>query len=59
VARWLNEVQASMDAVVNEFLTVDLVFVLHILVESRLNVLDNRSPARDVSEGGQLGEGGD
>ena len=50
VARWLNKVQAGMDAVVNDLLTVDLVFIFQILVKSRLNVLYNWSPTRGVSE---------
>jgi len=49
VTRWLNEVQTGMDAVVNDFLAVDLVLVFQVLVESRLNVLDNWSPTKGVS----------
>jgi hypothetical protein len=50
VTRWLNEVQACMDTIVNNFLTVDLVLVFQILVKSRLYILDNWSPAEEVSQ---------
>jgi len=56
VTRRLNKIQAGVDAVVNDFLTVDLVFVVQILVKSGLNVLNNWSPTRDVSEGKRRGE---
>ena len=39
-----------MDTIVDDFLTIDLVFVFQILVESRLDILDNWSPAKDVSQ---------
>lgn len=52
MARRLNEVQAGVDAVVDDFLTVDLVLVVQILVKSGLNILNNWSPTRDVSECG-------
>jgi hypothetical protein len=48
MTRWLNEVEAGMDAVVNDFLTVDLVLVFQVLVESRLDVLKNWSPAENA-----------
>ena len=46
----MNEVQAGVDAVVNDFLTVDLVLVVQILVKSGLNVFNNWSPTGGVSE---------
>jgi len=45
VAGWLDEVQAGMDAVVNDFSPVDAVFLLQIRVEPRFNVLDDGFPA--------------
>ena len=33
MTRWLNGVETGMDAVVNDFLTVDLVLILLMLVE--------------------------
>ena len=50
MTRRLNEVQTGMDTIVDDFLTVDLVLVFHILVESRFDILDNWSPAKDVSQ---------
>ena len=47
---WLNEVQAGMDTIVDDFLTVDLVLVFQILVESRLDVLNDWSPAGNVPQ---------
>ena len=47
----MNEVQAGVDAVVNDFLTVDLVLMVQILVKSGLNIFDNWSPTKDVSAG--------
>ena len=44
-----------MDTVVNDFLTVDLVLVFQKLVESRLNVLNDWSPAKDASESSREG----
>jgi hypothetical protein len=52
VTRRLNEVQTGVDTIVDNFLTVDLVLIFQILVESRLNVLDDRSPTEDVSGNG-------
>ena len=46
----LNEVQAGVDTVVNNFLAVDLVLVFQELVESRLDVLNDWSPAEEVSK---------
>lgn len=42
----LDEVQACMDAIVHDFLSVDAVFLFQIRVETGFNVLDNRFPAR-------------
>lgn len=50
MTRRLNEVQAGMDTVVNDLLAVDLVLVFQELVESRLNVLDDRPPTEGASE---------
>ena len=50
MTRRLNEVQAGVDAVVNDFLAVDLVLMVQILVESGLNVFNNWSPTGEVSE---------
>ena len=50
MTRRLNEVQTGVDTIVNDFLTVDLVLVLQILVESCLNVLNDWSPAEGMSE---------
>ena len=47
----MNEVQAGVDAVVNDFLTVDLVLVVQILVKSGLDILNDWSPTRGMSEG--------
>ena len=41
----LNEVQAGVDAVVNDLLPVDPVLLLEIGVETRLNVLHDGLPA--------------
>lgn len=48
MTRWLNEVDAGMDAVVNDFLMVDLVLVLQILAGSRLDVLKNWPPTENA-----------
>jgi hypothetical protein len=40
-----------MDTVVNDFLAVDHVLVFQILVETRLDVLNNWSPTKDMLEG--------
>ena len=57
MTRRLHEVQAGMDTVVDNFLTVDLVLVFQILVESRFDVLNNWSPTGDRFRG-KLGRGG-
>jgi hypothetical protein len=44
VAGRLDEVNASMDAVVNNVHTVDLVLSFQVGIEALLDVLDNRSP---------------
>ena len=41
----LNEVEASVNAVVNDLDSVDTVFLLEIRIEARLNVLDDGFPA--------------
>ena len=50
MTRWLNEVETGVDAVVNNFLTVDPVLVFQILVESRLDVFNDWPPTEDVSK---------
>lgn len=45
VARGLDEVEASVNTVVNNFLPVDAVLLLQVRVETRFNILDNRLPA--------------
>lgn len=49
VSGGLNEVQAGVDSVVYDLLTVDAVLLLEVGVEPGLNVLDNRFPAVDAS----------
>ena len=44
VAGRLNEEDASMDSVVNDVHTVDLVLSFEVSIESLLNILHNRSP---------------
>jgi hypothetical protein len=51
VASGLQEVDASMDTVIRDFLAVELVFLGEVRVETRLDVLENWSPA--ISSGGQ------
>ena len=46
--QWLDEVQASMDTVIHDFLPVDPVLLLEIRVETRLNVLHDGLPATDA-----------
>ena len=41
----LDEVQTGVNAVVNDFLSVDAVLLLEIRVETRLNVLHDGLPA--------------
>ena len=41
----LDEVQASIDTVIHDFLPVDPVLLLQVRVETRFNVLDDRLPA--------------
>lgn len=45
VARGLDEVEASVNTVVNNFLPVDAVLLLQVRVETRFNILNNRLPA--------------
>ena len=58
VTCWLNEVEASMDTIVDDFLTIDLVLVFQELVKSRLNVLEDWSPTRGVSQKKEVVRGG-
>ena len=44
VASWLEEVDASMDTVVNDVHAVDLVLGIEVGVEALLDVVDNWSP---------------
>ena len=44
VTGWLNEVDACVDAVVNNVHAVDLVLCIEISIEALLDVLDNRTP---------------
>jgi hypothetical protein len=44
MASWLDEVQTSMDAVVDDFTPVDPVFLLEIRVKARLDVFNDRFP---------------
>jgi hypothetical protein len=44
MASWLNEVHASVDSVVNDVHTVDLVLRIQVCVETLLNVVHNWSP---------------
>lgn len=44
MTRWLNEVDAGVDPVVNDIHAVDLVLGIKIRVEALLNVLDDRLP---------------
>lgn len=46
MASGLNEIQACMDTVVDDFGSVHAILLLEIRVEPRLNVLDNGFPAR-------------
>jgi hypothetical protein len=41
----LDEVQAGMDAIIQDLLPVDAVFLFQVRVETGFNVLDNRFPA--------------
>ena len=45
VTSGLNEVEACMNAVVNNFGAVNTVLLFEVRVEARLNVLNNRLPA--------------
>lgn len=40
----VNEVNTSMDTVVDDVTTIDLVFGLEVSVEARFDVIDNRTP---------------
>lgn len=42
----LNEIEASMDAVVDDLLTVDTVLLFEVSVITRLDVLNDWFPAR-------------
>ena len=44
VASWLEEVDTSVDTVVDDVHTVDLVLSIEVGIESLLNVVDNWSP---------------
>jgi hypothetical protein len=44
----LDKVEAGVDAVVDDLLTVDAVFLLEIRVVTRLDVLENRPPAMAI-----------
>jgi len=44
VSRGLDEVQACMDTVVHDLLSVDTVLLLQVRVKTRLDVLHNGSP---------------
>lgn len=44
VASGLNEVDAGMDAIINDVHPVDLVFCLKVCIEPLLNVFNDRSP---------------
>lgn len=44
VASWLEEVDASMDTVVDDVHAVDLVFGVEVGIEALLDVIDNWSP---------------
>ena len=51
MTRWLNEIQACMHAVIDDFLSIDTVLLLQISIEARFNVLNNRFPtATDLSD---------
>ena len=45
VTSGLNEVEAGVDAVVNDFLPVDTVFLLQVGIETRFDILNNWLPA--------------
>jgi hypothetical protein len=45
VTRWLDEVQTSMDAVVDDFLSVHPVFLLKVRIEPGLDILNDWFPA--------------
>jgi len=44
MTRWLNEVHASMNPVVNNVHTIDLVLRIQVSIEALLNVVHNWSP---------------
>jgi hypothetical protein len=45
----LNEIEASVNAIVDDFQTVDTVLLLQVGIEAILDVLDNGFPAGKVS----------
>lgn len=61
MARWLDEVNAGMDTVVDDIHAVDLVLGFEISVESLLDVLNNRSPGiivvNEVAKTGCVNDG--
>jgi len=44
VARWLNEVNARMNAIVNNVHAIDLVLSIQVGIEALLNVVNDWSP---------------
>lgn len=50
MARGLDEVEAGVNAVVDELGSVDSVFLFQICVESSLDVVNNRLPAGKARE---------
>lgn len=45
MACWLDKVEACMDTVVDELLSVHAVFLLEVGIEARFNIFDDRLPA--------------
>ena len=46
VTSWLDEVQTSVDTIIQDFLPVDAVFLFEIRVETGFNVFNDRLPAK-------------
>ena len=46
MAGWLNEVQTRVNAIIDNLLSVDAVFLFQIRVKSRGNILNDGIPAR-------------
>lgn len=46
MAGWLNEVQTRVNAVIDDLLSVDAVFLFQIRVESGGNIVNDGIPAR-------------